>query len=63
MEEGGQQYPMTIMRITKRMVALMREIRAPIFCNADPNLPNSMAFLERVGFKHVAGRQYRWSNK
>jgi N-acetylglutamate synthase-like GNAT family acetyltransferase len=63
MRVDGQKYQMSIMRIAKRMQALMRESRAPIFAVADPDLPNSMAFLERVGFEQVVGRQYCFKNK
>lgn len=63
MKVEGHKYPMSIMRITKLMVGLMREVNVPIFAAADPNLPNSRAFLERVGFERVAGVQYCFNNK
>jgi len=62
MKEGGQQYPLSIMRITRMMQGLMRGINAPIFAVADEQYPNSRAFLERVGFEQVAGRQYCFKN-
>ena len=58
MEPEGSRYPMTIMRMVRKVQALMREIGAPVFAVADEQYPNSQAFLERVGFQRVAGRQY-----
>jgi hypothetical protein len=54
----GQQYPLSIMRMVKKMKALMATVNAPIFTLADEAYPNSRAFLEHVGFEHVNGRQY-----
>lgn len=60
MAEGGQKYPMAIMRITKLVKGLLNETRAPVYCNADVTLPNARKFLEHVGFKHDEGRRYVW---
>lgn len=54
----GQKYPLSIMRMARKMKALMAQVNAPIVTIADEGYPNSMAFLEHVGFQHVAGRQY-----
>jgi hypothetical protein len=54
----GQAYPLSIMRMVRKMKALMATVNAPIFTIADEAYPNSEAFLEHVGFEHVAGRQY-----
>jgi len=63
MAEGGQKYPMAIMRITKLVKGLLNETKAPVYCNADVSLPNSKKFLEHVGFKPVSGRTYVWSKE
>lgn len=63
MKEGGQKYPMTIMRITKLVKALLNETKVPVYCNADVLLPNSQKFLEHVGFKLLSGRTYVWSKE
>lgn len=63
MVEEGQKYPMTIMRITKLVKALLNETKAPVFCNADPNLPNARKFLEHIGFKQVDDRTFVWSKE
>jgi hypothetical protein len=63
MDEDGQRRPLTIMRVARLMRQLMRGIKAPIFAVADPDYPNSMAFLEHVGFEQVHGRQYCFRNK
>lgn len=63
MAEGGQKYPMAIMRITKLVKALLNETNAPVYCNADVTLPNSKKFLEHVGFKPTTGRTYVWSKE
>jgi hypothetical protein len=63
MKEGGQKYPMAIMRITKLVKALLNETSAPVYCNADMSLPNSRKFLEHVGFKLRNGRTYVWSKE
>jgi hypothetical protein len=60
MAEGGQKYPLAIMRITKLVKALLNETRAPVYCNADVTLPNAKKFLEHVGFKLYSGRTYVW---
>lgn len=63
MVEDGQKYPMTIMRITKLMKALMNETKAPVYCNPSASLPNAKRFLEHVGFKPVDGRTYVWNKE
>ena len=63
MAEGGQKYPMTIMRITKLVKALLNETKAPVYCNADEALPNARKFLEHVGFKPFDARTYVWSKE
>lgn len=63
MKPGGEKYPLTIMRIARRVQALLREVKAPVYCNADPDFPNSPAFLAHVGFEHVGGRTFVWRNK
>jgi len=54
----GQRYPMTIMRVVRLMQKLIGEVSAPVFAVADPQYHNSEAFLERVGFQRVSGRQF-----
>lgn len=54
----GQDYPLSIMRMVRKMKALMAMVNAPIVAIADESYPNSRAFLEHVGFKHVDGRRY-----
>lgn len=54
----GQDYPLSIMRMVKKMKALMATVNAPIVAIADEGYPNSRAFLEHVGFERLSGRQY-----
>lgn len=63
MAEGGEKYPMAIMRITKLVKGLLNETRAPVYCNAEIARPGAAKFLEHVGFKHVNGRTYVWSKE
>lgn len=63
MAEGGQKYPMTIMRMTKLVKTLLNETRVPVYCNADVKLRNSTKFLEHIGFKPCGGRAYVWSKE
>lgn len=63
MVEEGQQYPLSIMRMARKMRALMAGIAAPIVAEADLQFPNSQAFLERVGFEHQHGRLYVYRKK
>lgn len=63
MVAGGEKYPMTIMRMVKLVKALLNETKAPVFCNADPNLPNSRKFLAHVGFKPMDDRTFVWSKE
>lgn len=58
MGEDGQRYPLTIMRMARLMREMLRTLSAPVFAAADADYPNSEAFLERVGFERVAGRQF-----
>jgi hypothetical protein len=53
MVDEGQQYPLTIMRMARKMKALMDEVSVPIFAEPDGQFPNSRRFLEHVGFKPV----------
>jgi hypothetical protein len=63
MKEGGQKYPMTIMRITKLVKELLNQTSAPVYCNPDVNLPRAKTFLEHVGFKPYSGRTFIWSKE
>lgn len=62
MKEGGARYPLTIMRVARRVQALLRETTAKVFAEASEDYPNSEAFLQRLGFQHVDGRVYQWQN-
>lgn len=62
MQDSAQRYPLTIMRVARKVQALLREAIAPVYCEADCGYPNSRAFLEHVGFKNVSGRVYVWQN-
>lgn len=61
--DGGQQFPLTIMRVAHKMRALMQTVSAPVFAVADEQYPNSGAFLERCGFEYLGGLQYVFKNE
>lgn len=63
MREGGQQYPLSIMRMARRMRDLMNTISAPIVADADPQYPNSAAFLAHVGFERAHGPLFVFKKK
>jgi hypothetical protein len=54
----GQAFPLSIMRMVRKMRALMLTVNAPIVALADPKFPHSEAFLEHVGFERAVGRQF-----
>ena len=61
MREAMKAYPVTIMREARR---LMARIKVPAVCIADPDLPGSGRFLERLGWRFdrrtEEGDQYTW---
>jgi hypothetical protein len=63
MREGGERYPVSIMRVARLMRGLMQEVQAPIVARADEDYPNAGALLERVGFERVAPGQYVFKNE
>jgi len=62
MREGAERYPVTIMRVARKVLDLLRAASSSVYAEASETYPNSEAFLRRLGFQHVDGRVYVWQN-
>jgi len=60
MRDSAQKYPMTIMRVARKVKTILAEITCPVYCEADAKYPNAGELLKRVGFKSIDGRYYIW---
>jgi hypothetical protein len=57
-----EKYPVAVVKMARRMQELMRTVKAPIYAEAAEAHAGSGRLLEYIGFRHVEGSQYRWSN-
>lgn len=56
-------HAMTAMRMAKKIIGVMQDIKSPVYCTADKTKPNACSFLERIGFTPLGNRNYIWSKK
>ena len=66
MTEEMAKYPVTIMRESRRVMNELAGVGRPLHCLASKHLPNSEAFLQRLGwtwFRHDEnGEVYTWQS-
>jgi hypothetical protein len=64
MKDRMRDFPVTIMRASRRFMASLKEAKLPAICVASPDEGNSCAFLERLGWSHAGtgdeGEVYTW---
>lgn len=63
LQHDTHKYQMTIMRVAKKVVALMEECGCDVYAVADEELHTSMNFLKHLGFVHIGERVHIWRKK
>ena len=53
-------YPLALARGAKKIMKIVGE--KTCYAVADENIPESQNLLERLGFKHIEGRVYKWTH-
>lgn len=56
-------HSMTAMRMARKIIGVMKDIKSPVYCVADKTKPNACSFLEHIGFTPLGDRNYIWSKK
>lgn len=60
MTDAAQQYPVSIMRIGRKVVSLIEELKLPAVAYRDVSVPRSNEFLRRLGFVELADGMWRY---
>jgi hypothetical protein len=67
MKDEMRRYPVTIMKVAKRMAQMIERHGRSVVAVASNTAKNSDAFLQRVGFEFIGetsdGRVYRWQTR